>query len=419
MFNTEEGRKLVSNFSSLSFLQIFSYVLPLITLPYLVRVLGIEKFGLVMFAQAFIAFLSILVDYGFDLSATREISIHRHNKKKITEIFSSIMILKSGLILVSFLVLNVVIFSFEQFSNDPKLYYATFLIIVGQAMFPVWYFQGLESMKYVAIINIVSKTIFAVLIFVVIQEPEDYIYVPIFNGLGAIVGGSLSLYILYQKFEQTFYFAKYRVLKRYLIDSSGFFLSRASVTVYTSLNVLVLGLLTNSTMVGYYSIAEKLYQALQGLYHPLVLTIYPYFSHNQNIDLFVKLFSYIVLIHLALFGVVFYLSNDIISLLFQLTNREIVQVFYLLLISSIFHVPSMFLGYPFLAAFGFPKHANIAVVYGGLFHVILLSFLILIPSDYPSIYSVSGAVIATELFILVLRIIYIRQENLFQMRKEF
>lgn len=409
--NTEAKKRLLSNFFSLSILQVFTYILPLLILPYLVKVLGVEKFGLVMFAQAFIMFFNILVDYGFNLSATREISLNKDNKEKITEIFSSVMIIKSILIIVSFVILNIMIFSFEKFSTEWELYYLTFLWVVGQAMFPIWYFQGMEKMKYITIINIVSKLLFTILIFIVIKEPSDYMFVPLVNGLGFIVGGLLSLWIVYKNFKQSFVSQSCTILKTYFIDSSQFFLSRVSITIYTSANAFVLGLFTSNSMVGYYAIAERLYMALQSLYNPITQVLYPYISKEKNTLLFKKIFFIIVIFNTLSILLLFYIDVWLFNILFtKKLGVESILVFEILLIAGLIMVPSILLGYSYLGALGHAKYANKSVIYASIFHLIGISILVLF--DVITIYTVAYMVIVTQIIDFTYRVYGIRREQL-------
>ena len=333
--NTDDKKRLLSNFFSLSILQTFTYILPLLILPYLVRVLGVEKFGLVMFAQSFIMFFNILVDYGFNLSATREVSINRENKEKLTEIFSSVMIIKLFLIIISFIVLSIIVFSLEKFSNHWDLYLLTFLMIIGQALFPVWYFQGLEKMKHITIVNITSKLIFTIAIFIFIKNENDYIIVPLLNGLGFICGGMYSLWIIKKHFAQKFAFQTMKTIMIHFHDSSQFFLSRFSVSIYTSANAFILGLFTNNIMVGYYAIAEKLYLALQGIYNPIVNTVYPYLSKTKNILFYKRLFFCIFVVNIISILFIYLFSSELIYIMFEITNLEVNRVLLIFATSSL------------------------------------------------------------------------------------
>ena len=408
--NTADKKRLLSNFFSLSLLQTFTYILPLLTLPYLVRVLGVENFGLVMFAQAFIMFFNILVDFGFNLSATREVSINRDDKEKITEIFSSVMSIKFILIIVSFVILSVVVFSFEKFSSNWELYLLTFLMIIGQALFPVWYFQGLERMKYITIVNITSKLIFTLAIFAFIHNEDDYMLVPLLNGLGFIVGGIYSLWIISKHFHQKFIFQSKEAIMIHFKDSSQFFLSRLSVSIYTSTNAFVLGIFTNNTMVGYYSIAEKLYSAMQGVYQPIINTVYPYLSKNKNILFYTKLFVVICVMNITGVIIVYLFSVEIIDIMFNIASAEVNTILLIFVTSSILHVPAILLGYPLLAAFGYPKYANLSVIYSSIFHLMGLVFLVLL--NQIDIYSIAYMVLATESVVFFTRLYYAKKSKL-------
>jgi len=411
--SSEDKKRLLANFFSLSILQLFTYILPLITLPYLVRVLGTEKFGLVMFAQAFIVFFNILVDFGFNLSATREISIHRDNKIKITEVFSAVMTIKVILIIVSFIFLSFIIFTFDRFSNNKELYYFTFLSVIGQALFPIWYFQGIEKMRYITIVNIASKVIFTLLVFIVIQKQSDYMYVPLINGIGFIIGAIASLWIVYKTFNQSFIFCTKNILKHYFYESAEFFWSRVSLTLYTSVNAFILGIFTNNTMVGYYTIAEKLYQAMQQIYQPIVQVLYPYVAKYKNIRLYKKVFILLVIFNILGIIILFFIGQYMFNLLFtEAVGEESFHVFHIFLMATIVVVPSILLGYPLLGALGFAKYANLSVIYGALFHLIGLGILILLTKV--TIYNVALLVVVTEILVFMIRVYWVKRKALWQ-----
>lgn len=277
-----ELKRLKSNFLALSFLQATNYLLPLITLPYLIQVLGIEYFGLLAFATAVIAYFSILTDYGFNLTATKEISLHREDKNKIIEIYSSVMTIKFILLIMSFLILCTLVFTFQRLAEHWEIYLLSFGSVLGQVLFPIWVFQGMEKMKYITYLNIVSKLIFTIAIFVFVQQQSDVYLVALFFSLGSIIAGILSLYLIKKEFNITFQFQKQETLRFYLIDGWHVFLSRFYVSLYTTTNILLLGLFTNNLAVGYYAVIEKIVLAIGGIFQPLNQSIYPYLVKKQK-----------------------------------------------------------------------------------------------------------------------------------------
>ena len=323
-----DKKRLVGNFFSLSVLQGANYLLPLITLPYLVRVLGPEKFGLIAFAQAFIMCFNTLTDYGFNLSATREISINRTNKEKVSEIFNSVMIIKLILLVVSLVLMSIIVFAFEKFKKDWIIYYLTFGIVIGQALFPVWFFQGMERMKYITILNITAKLFFTISIFIFIHEVGDYIYVPLINSLGFLVAGILALWIVFKDFKIKFFWVGIEKLIYQLRDGWHIFLSQINVTLFSNSNVLILGLLTNDTAVGYFSAAEKIMRALAGLQVPIVGALFPHIakliknSKKQAIFQLRKIIKYGTIIYLILVGLVFVFSKEIIVFFYSYSMQE-------------------------------------------------------------------------------------------------
>jgi PST family polysaccharide transporter len=416
LINSEDKKRLFSNFFSLSILQLFSYILPLLTLPYLVRVLGVDTFGLVIFAQAFIVFLNVLVDYGFNLSSTREVAINRLNQEKVDEIFSSVMTVKFFLIIVAFIFLTVITFSFEQFTKDWGLYYLTFLAVIGQALFPIWYFQGMEKMKYITIVNISSKLLFTLLIFVFIQNESDYIYVPIINGLGIISGGILSLVILRKKFNQRFLIQSSKTLIAYFKESSPFFFSRFSSVGYSNGNTLLAGLILSPTFVAYYYLADKVISVVITMFDPVIQTIYPYLSKEFRKSFFINLMIGIVGASLVIMVILYY-SGDILSLLLlKETSLLFINTLNILLFLIPISLIYVMLGAPLLLARGFKKEFNNSIIFGFVIHSIILfllymSFLTNNVNNTNIFYMFACSLVVSKFAVLLIRLYYAMKNN--------
>jgi len=411
IINKEDFKIIRNNFFSLTSLKVLTYILPLITFPYLIRVLGIEKFGLIMFAQATMYYFEIVVDFGFNLSATREVALNAKKPNKLNEIISAVFSIKFMLLLFSFLVLIVVVNLFDRFLQDFLLYYYSFLKVIALAFFPVWFFQGIEKMKYITLIDIISKSIFTVLIFVFVQSESDYILVPLISGVGYIIGTIFSLIYLFRRFKKSFIICSFSVLKKYFNDSLMFFLSRVSVSLYTTSNAFFLGLVTSNIMVGYYAVAEKLYMVIRQLYQPIVQVIYPYISKSKNVKFFKKLYPIIIFLNFIGVYVLWVYAPEIIFMVTNDTFLETVKVFRILLIVACVVVPSVLIGYPFLAALGYKNEANYSTIIGSLFHVISLTVLFFCNSI--DIYSIVYLLIITELIVLIYRFYSVYKHKLF------
>jgi len=163
-------QRLIQNFTSLSILQIANFLFPLIVLPYVVRVLGPAKYGLINFAAAFIAYFNLISDYGFNLSGTKEISIIRDDKEKLSKTFSTIITIKLLLSIFSFLIFIPIVYFVPFFKNNWEVYVLSYGFVIGGVLFPSWFYQGMEQMKYITIIQVVIRSIVTALIFVLIKK---------------------------------------------------------------------------------------------------------------------------------------------------------------------------------------------------------------------------------------------------------
>ncbi|MDR1201541.1 MAG: oligosaccharide flippase family protein [Tannerellaceae bacterium] len=406
-------RPMARNFGALVLLQGVNYLLPLISFPFLVRVLGVERWGLVSFGYALIQYFVLFSDFGFNLSATKYISIHRDDEKQINRYLNSAFICRILLGFLGFIILLILISTVDRFRQDAAFYLMYFGIVVGNVMFPMWFFQGMEKMKYITIFNIVTKLISFIPFFIFIREPEDYILVPLFYTIGYVFAGLISIYIIYFKEKMKWFLPTLAEIKFAFKDSSTYFLSRISVSIFTYSNSLILGLVCGNTATGYYSMAEKLYQAYNQLLTPFTGVLFPHMAKTQDICFFKKVFKCITSINIFLLIGILLASFWIIQIVYgEKAQMESLTVFRILLFGCFFTIPSMLLGYPFLAAVGYSFYTNWTIIVVSLLH--LLGLAILFFSGYLTINTVAALVVVAELLLFTFRLRAVVHYKLFK-----
>ena len=405
-----EKKNVFKNTFALSIIQILSYIMPFITLPYLSRVLDVDKLGLIFFAQVFIDYFGRLIVFGFDLSGVRAIAINRDNMNKINLIFNSILFSQIFFFIISLLILTLFIQLIPNFKTDYIVYYLTFLSLIGNILIFTWFYQGMERMKFITILNVITRSICLLLIFCFIKEANDYYKVPLFYSLGSIISGLISLIFIKKVFKIKFFIPKKYEIINTIKYSSQFFLTKVAIALYRQTNAFVLGLVVTTTAVAYYVSADKIFWAIFALYSTFINALFPYMSKNKDITFFKKILKYLIIIAIV-FSLFLLISSKYLILIFfsekMLPSVEILRIFAL---TIGFYVFIDLLGYPLLGAFGYVKDTNACYIIGGIYNLIGLICLYLLNNI--TIYTVAILVSSTYIIMFMHRVYYIKKYRL-------
>lgn len=415
LFKRTEYTKVFENILSLTGLQFASYILPLITLPYLTYILGPDKFGLTQYAMSLILYFQMFTDYGFNLSATRELAIIREDNTKVSEIFSTVMLIKICLTVLSLVILLAICSFIPRFASDAEVYLLTFGMVIGYVLFPTWLFQGLEYMRYTSILNIIGKLIFTVFIFVFVHNTSDYLLVPIINSFGYLVVGILGIYVALTRFDIKLIKPSLENIKHHLRAGWHVFLSTIAMNMYTTTNTFLLGLLTNNTLVGYYSIAEKITVAVNGLFTPVSQALFPFISRNvserdekTNILFIRKLTKLAAILGLVFSIGLFVFADAIILILFGAEYQSSIIILRILSVLPFMVSLSNIFGIQTMLTFNYNKAFSRIVLLGGILDITLGIILIILLKDVGI--AISFAI--TETFITTAMLLFLQNKGI-------
>lgn len=301
--SSKDGKTVFANFGYLSLLQIAGYVFPLITMPYLARVIGADGFGKIAFASAIVIWVQTISDWGFNMTATRDVAQNRDNKEKVSRIFSNVLWARCLLTIFSGLLLLLAVSIIPYFRSNADIIWITFLLVPGYILFPDWFFQAIEKMKYTTIFNLLLKLIFTVAVFIFIRDREDYLIQPLLTTIGYLVCGIGALYLILWKWGYTLYRPQWNDILKTIKESTDVFFNNLMPNLYNSFSVMMLGFFGGATANGVYDGGSKFPTIFYNFQSVLSRAFYPFLSRRPDkhsfyakLNLFTALFGAIILI---------------------------------------------------------------------------------------------------------------------------
>jgi polysaccharide transporter, PST family len=275
--------RLVQNAIALYGVTIANAILPLVTVPYLARVLRPDAWGMVLFAQTVAIWLAMLMEYGFVYSATREVARHVGQPEKLRQIVAEVMASKMALGIVAALAGVVLWWSVPAFHQNVIFFFGAVWLAVAQGFSPLWYFQGIERMRLPALLEVGCRVIYTVAVFFCIKAPEDAARVVIYQAISVTLSLGICLWLMYRDTGMTACSLK-RTLGA-LREGWHFFLFVAVVNLYSKANSFLLGLLTGPATVSFYGGPERLMRGFLSFTGPINQVLYPRLSHLVKSDL--------------------------------------------------------------------------------------------------------------------------------------
>lgn len=368
---------LAKNTTALYVLNITKIALPLVTLPYLTRVLSKEGYGIVSYVKAVMQYMQIVVDFGFLLSATKDIVETRGDKKAIGKVVGDTLVAKLILTLFAFAFLLVIIVAIPLLRDNAMYVILSFIVVALTCFLMDFLFRGIEEMHVITLRYVLMRTIATIFTFVIVKNDNDIMWIPCLDIIGSILAIVL-VFMEMKKREIRIEFTSFKNAFCKLKDSAIFFLSNMATTTFTALNTLMIGLFINTEQVAEWSVCMQMVSAVQSMYSPITDGIYPHMVKTKNWKLIIKTAK--IFMTLVTIGCIFTFFIARIALLIvggekYVSAVPLLRAFIPLLF---FSFPSMLFGWPALGAIGKTKETTFTTVGAALIQIMGMIVLLLI-----------------------------------------
>lgn len=401
--NLIKNNNMINNTIMLYLMTVAKIIFPLITLPYLTRILSVDSYGVVSFVKSYMVYIQLVVDFGFSLSSVKDIVEANNDKKRIGIITGQTILAKLILSAIS-LVATLILCPFIPLLGNNLLYtLLSFFVIFLSSFLMDFLFQGIEKMHVMTISFVIMKLISTSLTLVLVKSDLDILWIPMLDIISSIIAIIFTLREVH-KYKIPI---KIKTLKKsieLIKESSVYFISNFATTAFGALNTLLIGIAMDSTQVAYWSVALQLIAAVNAMYSPIVNGIYPQMVREKSL-LLIKKILYIFMPIVFVGCTVFFISAKFIVLI--VSGEEYlysVTVLRYLIPILLISFPVMVTGWPTLGAIGKAKETTITTTVTAVAQVLGLIVLMLINKF--TLINVAILRCLTELLMLILRIRY-------------
>ncbi|MBT1162620.1 MULTISPECIES: oligosaccharide flippase family protein [Bifidobacterium] len=399
-----DRKRILKNSLFLYALTFSNYFIGLLLFPYLSRVLSVEKFGLIGFSTSLCLVFQMIVEFGFQLSTTAEISVHREEDRVVSQLISSMTAAKGVLAVVS-TVAFVICVAFNENLRQHMLLVSLFYVdSIAKAFLPDAYFRGIEQMRAITIRAVTAKSGILVTTLLFVKNDSGLILYP----LSMIVFDTIALiwaFSLIRKDEIRFVIVSVADILAAIKRSFWFFISRVSVSINGSLGAIFLGVkfLPESIEMGLFSGATKISTAGEQMIPPIGDSLYPFMVRKKDYSMFYKVLLFGGLFWFAGCSFVFVFADQFCSIILGNNYATAGQYLRILVIGVFFGFFGFMFGYPALSPLGKATYANAAIMVSAIIN--LIACLILWATDNISVLSVSIVFGSSDIVVFLFRFI--------------
>lgn len=265
-------------------LQFFNTIVPLLTIPYVTRVIGTEMYGEFSIALNLVLYLQVIVEYGFIMSATRQLVLIQDDVQKINILFSRVMVCRGILLAICFFIY----ITYINVSNKNYLHYCCIIVLmttlIGYCTQQNWFFQGVQDMKYISIISIVSRVISVLLIFILVKKPSQILLYCVLYSITPVLNGIIGTIIVIKKYKVRLVKLTIDEIIEGFISGWHVFLTQFSSKIFVNVGVTILGLYVSSSIVGIYSAIQKIPSIIVMVWSPISQVLFPISSKRFSMS---------------------------------------------------------------------------------------------------------------------------------------